>query len=150
MFQAMTDAHTQGFGPLIVIGTDSPTLPGAFVGQSISALQSDKADVVLGPTEDGGYYLVGAQRPVPGLFDTVAWSTPLAFAHTAGNAARLSLRCHVLPPWYDIDTLDDLARLRAEVSGDADVRRRVPATAAWLQSHPSITPPGAAHQQTTV
>lgn len=152
MFQAMIDAQAQGFGPLIVIGTDSPTLPTAFLTQAISALHLDDADITLGPTEDGGYYLVGTQRPLPGLFDAVAWSTPLAFAQTADNAVRLGLRCLALPPWYDIDTSDDLDRLRREVLADPAVMRRIPATAQWLKSHPTVNPAslGDAHRQTSV
>lgn len=150
MAQAMADAQTLSFSPLLVVGTDSPTLPGDILTQAVNALGAGETDIVLGPTEDGGYYLAGAQQPVPGLFDDVAWSTPLAFAHTAGNVARLNLRCLILPPWYDIDTPDDLARLRREIAAEDALRLRVPATAAWLQSHPFVSlPPGDAHQQTT-
>lgn len=148
MRQAMADAETLGFGPLIVIGTDSPTLPPNFLAQAISRLQSDEADVTLGPTDDGGYYLVGTQRPMPGLFDGVAWSTPSAFAQTWDNAGRLGLRLLALPPWYDIDAPDDLDRLRRELAADAAQRRCAPATTAWCAARPGFTPdpPGAAHR----
>ncbi len=136
MEAALADAHAHGFGPLIVVGTDSPTLPLAFVLEAVSALRSKQADVVLGPTDDGGYSLIGVRRPAPGLFDTVAWSTPLAYAQTAANAERLGLRLHVLPPWYDIDTADDLARLRREMDADPAARARAPMTAQWLRSFP--------------
>lgn len=134
MSAAMTDAAAQGFSPLLVIGTDSPTLPPACIAEALQALQSDAADIVLGPTDDGGYYLVGARQPQPGLFDGVAWSTDKALSQTAANAARLGLRCRLLPPWYDIDTGEDLVRLRREVDADPAVRDRVPATALWLES----------------
>ncbi len=128
MEAAMTDAAASGFSPLVVIGTDSPTLPPAYIAEAIQTLQRNSADIVLGPAEDGGYYLVGVQRPQPGLFDRVAWSTEAALSQTAANAARLSLRCHLLPPWHDVDTGEDLARLRRELE-DPAVRERVPATA---------------------
>lgn len=131
---ALADACAHGFGPLLVVGTDSPTVPLAFVSEALFILRSKQADVVLGPTDDGGYYLVGLRQPAPGLFESVAWSTPLAYAHTAANAARLGLRLHVLPPWYDIDTPDDLARLRRELSADPAARARAPATAHLLLS----------------
>lgn len=133
---ALADAHAHGFGPLLVVGTDSPTLPPAFALDAFSVLHTGQADVVLGPTDDGGYYLVGLRQPAPGLFDAVAWSTPHAYADTAANAARLGLRLHVLPPWYDIDTADDLARLRREMEADPAARVRAPMTAHWLRCFP--------------
>jgi len=136
---ALADARAHGFGPLLVVGTDSPTVPLAFVSEALFILRSKQADVVLGPTDDGGYYLVGLRQPAPGLFESVAWSTPLAYAHTAANAARLGLRLHVLPPWYDIDTPDDLARLRRELVADPAARVRAPATAHLLSlSEPAL------------
>ena len=132
MGAAMTDAAAWGFSPLLVIGTDSPTLPPTFLAEAIQALQAGAADLVLGPAEDGGYYLVGAAQPCPGLFDGVAWSTDAALTQTAANAARLGLRCHFLPTWHDVDTGEDLARLRRELEADPAVCVRVPATALWL------------------
>ncbi len=133
MGAAMTDAAASGFSPLVVLGTDSPTLPPACIAEAIQTLQSGTADVVFGPTEDGGYYLVGARQPQPGLFDGVAWSTEAALTQTAANAARLNLRCHLLPAWHDVDTGEDLVRLRRELEADLAVRERVPATAQWAQ-----------------
>lgn len=133
MSAAMADAAASGFSPLVVIGTDSPTLPPARIAEAIQTLQSGTADVVFGPTEDGGYYLVGARQPQPGLFDGVAWSTEAALTQTAANAARLNLRCHLLPAWHDVDTGEDLVRLRRELEADLAVRERVPATAQWAQ-----------------
>lgn len=144
---ALLDASTRGFAPLLVVGTDSPTLPPAFAAEAVSVLQSGRADVVLGPTEDGGYYLVGVRSPIPGLFDNVAWSTPLAFAHTAANAARLGLRLHTLPFWYDIDTAADLLRLRRELGTDPAARLRAPAAARCLRSLAPVTAPADAHPQ---
>ena len=133
MGTAMADAAVAGFSPLIVIGTDSPTLPLEQIAEAIQALQADTgADVVFGPAEDGGYYLVGARQPHPGLFGNVAWGTEAALTQTAANADRLNLRCHLLPTWYDVDTGEDLARLRRELE-DPAVQERVPATARWAQ-----------------
>jgi rSAM/selenodomain-associated transferase 1 len=99
-------------GPVVILGSDSPTLPRAYLHQALDALMDH--DVVVGPAHDGGYYLIGARAPVPELFTDVAWSTPAVLPTTL---ARLSGRAHVvLPPWYDVDEPDDLRRLAAELA----------------------------------
>jgi rSAM/selenodomain-associated transferase 1 len=133
-------AFDLAFAPLIFIGADSPTLPPAFIATAIEWLTAKKADVVLGPTEDGGYYLIGFHRRERGLFQDVAWSTPQAYAQTAQNAAQLGLRLRQLPIWYDVDTPSDLSRLRAELTSDREARRRAPATYQWLLEHDFLSP----------
>ena len=128
-------AFEKGFGPLLFVGADSPTLPPSCLAAAFAAFARGRADVVLGPTEDGGYYAVGMREPLAGLFDSVEWSTPRAYEQTARNAGRLGLRVSELPPWYDVDTPADLARLRAELSTDDEARRRAPSTCEWLRSH---------------
>lgn len=128
-------AFEEGFAPLLFIGADSPTLPPDFLNAALEGLLNGRADVALGPTEDGGYYAAGMRAPAPGLFDSIEWSTPRAYAQTARNAARLGLRLLELPPWYDVDTPADLARLRAELDDDEDARRRAPSTYNWLRAH---------------
>jgi rSAM/selenodomain-associated transferase 1 len=125
-------AAAGGFGPLLFVGADSPTLPPSCLAAALEMLKRARADVVLGPTEDGGYYAVGMREPAAGLFDAVEWSTPRAFEQTALNAERLGLRVLELPPWYDVDTPADLARLRAELATDEGARRRAPSTSEWL------------------
>ncbi|MET0646459.1 MAG: TIGR04282 family arsenosugar biosynthesis glycosyltransferase [Pyrinomonadaceae bacterium] len=122
-------------GPLLLVGTDSPTLPPDFLAAALEELANGGADVALGATSDGGYYAVGMREPAPGLFERVEWSTPRAYAQTARNAGRLRLRLLELPPWYDVDTPADLARLRAELSADGDARRRAPSTCEWLRAY---------------
>jgi rSAM/selenodomain-associated transferase 1 len=128
-------AFAEGFGPLLFVGADSPTLPPHFLASALEELAGGRADVALGATEDGGYYAVGMREPASGLFDAVEWSTPRAYAQTARNAARLGLRLSELPHWYDVDTPADLARLRAELSDDEGARRRAPSTCEWLRRH---------------
>jgi rSAM/selenodomain-associated transferase 1 len=127
-------AFARGFGPLLFVGADSPTLPPAFLASALEELRRGRADVALGGAEDGGYYAVGVRAPAPGLFDAVEWSTPRAYAQTARNAARPGLRLLELPGWYDVDTPADLARLRAELSADEGARRRAPSTYEWLRA----------------
>lgn len=98
-------------GPVVLIGSDAPTLPRAYLHQALDALMEH--DVVIGPSDDGGYYLVGARVEVPELFAGIPWSTPEVLPATL---ARLGGRSHArLPACYDVDTVDDLARLRADL-----------------------------------
>ena len=131
----VAQAAALGFGPLIVIGTDSPTLPNSFIKTACDALTTGDADVALGPAEDGGYYLVGLRHPFPHLFQNIAWSTPLAYRQTADNAFRLGLRLRELPRWYDVDTFADLLRLRDEIFSDEEARERAQVTYRWLLAH---------------
>jgi rSAM/selenodomain-associated transferase 1 len=95
---------------VIAVGSDHPTLTSGMVAAALDALPG--ADVALGPTEDGGYYLVGASHPVPGLFTGVPWSTPRVREATETNARRLGLTVATLAPWYDVDSVEDLLALR--------------------------------------
>ena len=92
--------------------SDSPDLPGEKVLAGRQALESGRADVVLGPSPDGGYYLVGLKKPQPQLFQGMSWSTSAVLADTLARARRLSLAVHQLPSWPDIDTSADLQAFR--------------------------------------
>ena len=132
---AMEDARAVGYGPLVIIGTDSPTLPSGILHTAITILSTGSSDAVFGPTEDGGYYLAGTRLPIRGLFDSVAWSTPRALTDTLRNATALNLVVELLPAWYDVDTPEDLVRLRAEFKMDTAARERAPQTFEWLRLH---------------
>jgi uncharacterized protein len=134
------DAVRNGFDPLIITGADSPTLPAAFITTACAALTSAEADVALGPTVDGGYYLVGLGAHCRNLFSDVAWSTPLAYEQTSLNAVRQGLRLLELPQWYDVDTQADLLRLREELLTDEEARLRATATHHWLLAHERLLP----------
>jgi rSAM/selenodomain-associated transferase 1 len=95
-----------GFDRRILIGTDSPSLPPRFVHDAFQALE--RCDVVLGPATDGGYYLLGVQRAHPELFQDIDWSTSAVLAQTAARCRQARLRLALLPPWYDVDEIDDL------------------------------------------
>lgn len=130
--QIAAQAFDMGFSPLIFIGTDSPTLPTEFINEGIQSLASNESDIALGPTEDGGYYLVGLRQPAPGIFQNIAWSTSETFAQTARNAKRLNLRLLELPLWYDVDTYADLLRLRNEIFSNNHAQQRANTTYQWL------------------
>jgi uncharacterized protein len=116
----------------IAVGTDTPTLPAAVVQLAVDRVASDDVDVVLGPAEDGGYYLIGVRADHPTLFADVPWSTPLVLDLTVRRAEAAGLRCVRLPTWFDVDTADDLARLRAALIKDPGI---APSTSRFLARH---------------
>ncbi len=95
----------RGAESVVVIGTDSPTLPVEYLERAFTALAG--ADVVLGPAGDGGYYLIGCGRRLPPVFDGIAWSAPSVLAETVSRLDDPSWRLALLPPWYDVDTAAD-------------------------------------------
>jgi glycosyltransferase A (GT-A) superfamily protein (DUF2064 family) len=111
------------------VGTDSPTLPLAYVEQAFREL--DGADVVLGPATDGGYYLIGCARRQP-LFADIPWSSPHVLSETIARLTDLKSRLALLPPWYDIDTLTDWWVLRGHLTamGRVGIDPGLPRTAA--------------------
>lgn len=102
-----------GADQVVLLGTDSPTLPREFVEQAFRDLE--QADVLLGPATDGGYYLIGARR-LPPVFDGIPWSTPHVLAETVARLTDSRWRLALLPPWYDVDTLDDWVLLEGHVA----------------------------------
>ena len=100
---AFFDQFCQPAAPCVVIGSDSPTLPGPFLLQAYEQLKT--ADCVIGPAEDGGYYLIGLNEPQPELFRGIDWSTDLVFQQTLARAEERQLRVACLETWYDIDTI---------------------------------------------
>lgn len=105
----------KGYRRAAIMNSDGPNLPVAFVTRAFQALAGD-ADVVLGPSDDGGYYLIGLRRPAPRLLREVRMSTPEVLADTLHLAAQEGLRVALLPSWYDVDDAQSLARLRAELA----------------------------------
>jgi rSAM/selenodomain-associated transferase 1 len=97
---------------VLVIGTDIPLLTAGVLCEACSVLESP-CDAVLGPTEDGGYYLFGARRAHPSLFEAMAWSTPHVLAETLCRGRRGGLDMRLGTPLFDVDTPADLQRLLA-------------------------------------
>ncbi len=89
----------------ILIGSDSPSLPTDYVQQAFKALEQD--DIVLGPSNDGGYYLVGMRRKVWEIFDQINWSSAQVFQQTIRAVQDTNASFSLLPVWYDVDTVDD-------------------------------------------
>jgi len=112
--QALGRLLAAGHSLAIALNSDGPTLPAAYLRQAIARL--DGADVVLGPSEDGGYYLIGLKQLRPELFREIEWSSERVTAQTLARAEAMGLSVALLPPWYDVDTAADLDRLWAELA----------------------------------
>jgi rSAM/selenodomain-associated transferase 1 len=112
-------SHAQGHSRTIIVGTDMPTLGSDVLSDAFEALE--RAEVVLGPSTDGGYYLVGLNEPRPELFEDVGWSTPEVLEQTVARIDGTGATCHLLPERTDIDTWQDaLIVLEEIVSEDPD------------------------------
>lgn len=111
------DAFALGAGAVVALGADSPNLPADYVRRALGALTGPDR-VVLGPCEDGGYYLVGMSRLHPAIFDRIPWSTDGVLEASLGAAEDAGLVAELLPYWYDVDTPDDLDRLRRDLARD--------------------------------
>ena len=106
-----------GYDAALAIDSDTPTLPLAFLEQALALMRTPSVDVVLGPSEDGGYYLIGLRALHPELFEGIPWSTSEVLAETVRRAEGKGLRVARLPEWYDVDTPGDLERLKAALAG---------------------------------
>jgi rSAM/selenodomain-associated transferase 1 len=126
-----------GAEAVVVVGADSPTLPVAFIEQAFDRL--DNSDVVLGPATDGGYYLLGCARRVPPIFDNIHWGDSAVLAETIARLAGASCPLALLPPWYDVDTIDDWRMLCGHVAAlrRARIDPGVPRTEALCRSDSS-------------
>ncbi len=112
-------ANEQEYAKILLVGSDSPTLPLSYISQARVIL--DSRDIVIGPGVDGGYYLIGFSASnvgatVPFIFEDIAWSTAQVFQQTVARVRSAEATLGLLPPWYDIDTAEDVAFLHAHIS----------------------------------
>lgn len=119
----LTTLLTAGFGQVAAVASDVPTLPVSHVTQAFERLADDTVDVVLGPSEDGGYHLIAWKRPHPRLVREVQMSTPKVLKDTLDLAAADRVRVALLPGWHDVDVPADLDRLEVEVRQGAPLHR---------------------------
>jgi rSAM/selenodomain-associated transferase 1 len=103
----------RGFDRVVLIGSDNPSLPKAAMEEACMRL--DDYDVVIGPSTDGGYYLIAMSAFHPGLFERITWSTDVVYAQTLERASALGLDLFTLPRWYDVDTVDGLRQLARDL-----------------------------------
>jgi hypothetical protein len=117
MTRALEAMFARGYQRALIVGTDVPSLPLEYYQQALGRLEQH--DLVLGPAQDGGYYLIGLKKPAPALFEKIPWSTDRVLALTCEHAGRLGLSHALLPEWRDVDTVDDLRALIETGSADA-------------------------------
>lgn len=106
MYQALLQQLQSGAQRVILIGTDIPSLPATYITQAFELLKSK--DVVIGPSTDGGYYLVGISRPCPEIFENINWSTFSVLSETTESLRRHNYSLGLVPPWFDVDTPEEL------------------------------------------
>ncbi|MDI6719933.1 MAG: TIGR04282 family arsenosugar biosynthesis glycosyltransferase [Methanomicrobiales archaeon] len=108
----------EGCRRVLLLDSDTPHLPPAYIQSGLMALE--RSDVVIGPCDDGGYYLVGMRRHTPALFRGIPWSTPAVTARTIRRAGQLGLTVALLDRWFDVDTIADLVRLKRDLESGGD------------------------------
>jgi rSAM/selenodomain-associated transferase 1 len=109
------DILSCGFASVCLIDSDSPTVPASCFEQAVAALARPGDRIVLGPSHDGGYYLIGLKHPHPEPFQDIHWSTSTVFAETVAAAETAGIEMVRLPLWYDVDDQATLEVLEAEL-----------------------------------
>jgi rSAM/selenodomain-associated transferase 1 len=134
MYGGMRDLLGFGFEAVVMIGSDLPTLPSVHVSAALDILGRRPDALVLGPAEDGGYYLIGVTRSHLQLFERIPWGTSQVLEHTCKAAEALGMTVEKISQWYDVDSLSDLRRLRRGVAGAEGIAHY---TRTWLAAAPS-------------
>lgn len=132
---AAEDLIQIGFSSLCLINSDSPTVPDEAFSQAVDYLAKEQDSVVLGPSDDGGYYLIGLKKLHRRLFEHIDWSTDRVLDQTIAAAREIGLTVHLLPTWYDVDDRTTLSRLCHEFfgsNGNAGDSAAAPATRDFL------------------
>jgi rSAM/selenodomain-associated transferase 1 len=134
LLHAVEALLARGYGAVCLVNSDSPTLPTSLLIEAATLLLGSRGRVVLGPADDGGYYLIGMKQPHAHLFAGIAWSTDSVAAATRARAIALRLDVVTLPTWFDVDDVGSLARLRVESERRPTGLRPypAPATMAWI------------------
>jgi rSAM/selenodomain-associated transferase 1 len=132
---ATEDLLQLGFDSLCLIDSDSPTVPEKAFAQAVDFLARDEDAVVLGPSDDGGYYLIGLKKLHYRLFEAIDWSTERVLEQTVEAARELELPVHLLSTWFDVDDRVTLSRLCHELfssNGSESSGLAAPATRGFL------------------
>jgi uncharacterized protein len=116
---ATRELLAQGHSCVVLVNSDSPTLPSDRLREAIDHLRVSGDRVVLGPATDGGYYLIGLKTAHPRLFEDVRWGSDVVLAETLGRATDLGLPVVQLASWYDVDDAESFAILQAELRGQS-------------------------------
>jgi glycosyltransferase A (GT-A) superfamily protein (DUF2064 family) len=122
-------ALSGGSCPVVLVGSDAPTLPIERLQQALD-LCADR-DVVLGPCLDGGYYLIGLRRHIPEIFEGIAWSSESVLLDTLRRVQQARASVALLEPWYDVDTPEDLSLLRNHLAALSLAGEGIPCPRTW-------------------
>ena len=133
MDAGIRDLLSSGFDGVVVVGSDLPTLPPAHVIEALDIMARSPDGIVLGPAEDGGYYLIGMTRPRSVLFTDIPWGTAQVLSSTLRAARALEVPVALLPSWYDVDSDADLGRVYDASEQCSDSARH---TRTWVASAP--------------
>ena len=133
MRNAASELLACGFGQVVLVGADLPTLPAAYVVDALERLTCQQECLVLGPAEDGGYYLIGMTRVHGELFTGIPWGTADVLHRTQEAADALRLSVKLLPSWYNVDIPANLHRVRHHTQDGDSVATY---TRAWLEAAP--------------
>jgi uncharacterized protein len=135
LINATEDLFAIGFASVCLINSDSPTIPASSFAEAAAMLSRPPASVVIGPADDGGYYLIGVNRLHRRIFDGMEWSTSVVLEQTRERAAELELPVHLLPAGYDVDDPASLRRLCRELLGPNESGKEsgAPATQQFLR-----------------
>src|SRR5438477_3454403 len=118
LYLALEDLFKCGFESVCLIDSDSPTVPAENFAEAVELLSTSEDRVVLGPSDDGGYYLIGMKKPHRHLFEKIDWSTERVLNQTVQRAAEIDLEVKLLPTGFDVDDDAGLRRLRNELLGE--------------------------------
>lgn len=127
MMDAFQRTFERGYGSVAIIGTDSPDLPVSFIEEAFLSLGDARLDVVFGPSEDGGYYLLALKRLHAELFQGIEWSSQAVLRESVATAEKIGRRTTMLSLWHDVDTVADLHR--ADL---LDINNGAPLTRAFI------------------
>jgi rSAM/selenodomain-associated transferase 1 len=134
LLYACEDLFASGFGAVCLIDSDSPTVPQDALLQAVERLSFPGDRMVLGGSDDGGYYLIGVKHLHHRLFEKIDWSTERVFEQTLERAREIGLRVELLPTWYDVDDSVTLDRLRRELTAPSGTGYDAKHTRAYLET----------------
>jgi rSAM/selenodomain-associated transferase 1 len=115
LYSALEDLFKCGFESVCLIDSDSPTVPAENFAEAVELLSTNEDRVVLGPSDDGGYYLIGVKKPHRHLFEQIDWSTERVLSQTMQRATEIGIEIKLLPIGYDVDDGASLRRLCHEL-----------------------------------
>jgi uncharacterized protein len=133
MREGTRDLLTSGFDAVVLIGSDLPTLPPSHVSAALAILMRRDEVLVLGPAEDGGYYMIGLTQSRPEFFEHIPWGTPLVLQRTRDAAEAIGIPVETIPHWYDVDSASDLRRVWHHSERPSNTARH---TRDWLAAAP--------------